>query len=404
MRVAILMYLVGCVSCMEGQEFSEIQPLKSTQRYQVLAVEPPMVFHGVMALKGNDGNWPYIMMQTVNDTYYTDINASYSSDDGITNDRTKLMGLGLSLKFYTDLKDNQDLRLEKSSVTLRVEGNRLFEDRYYGVYEKEVTTVKMLDGNCLECHFTVNEGLKCRINCYLNEPGEFKTVWHDRENPIVELTHLLHDGIYAMTKSGQLLHINRYRDQKGLQPKRLHNDITFVRNTQGRYFINAPSNLTCMKTKERDIYCAEKSALANGSKIYGLTSQTQPLLAKVDQPSFDVEEVAFGGRHYCFLAANGDVWCKGDNSCGQITGRHDKKQFIEKLERVEILDNKAKQLFAHASGTCALLIDGRVQCFGLGASVKRTRILDDEAYRSSFSWVEGFRPWRVCEGGAEYGL
>lgn len=128
------------------------------------------------------------------------------------------------------------------------------------------------------------------------------------------------------------------------------------------------------------------------------------MLSKVETPSFDVVEVAFGGRHFCFLSTEGEVWCKGDNACGQITGRHDGKQNIDKLEKIDFLKNKAHQIFAHAAGTCALLIDGTVQCWGLGASVIRTRILPDSVYKRSLSWVHGFRPWRVCEGGALNGL
>src|SRR5690606_19790883 len=132
------------------------------------------------------------------------------------------------------------------------------------------------------------------------------------------MTSLVYDGLYAMTMSGKLLHITT--NESGVAPpKVLHGNIKFLPNRHGRYFINTASHNACMKTDKREIYCEEISALQPGPKIGELTNFNQPLLSIVETSPFDVDEVAFGGRHFCFLSTDGEVWCKGDNGCGQIT-------------------------------------------------------------------------------------
>lgn len=122
------------------------------------------------------------------------------------------------------------------------------------------------------------------------------------------------------------------------------------------------------------------------------------------QPNFRADEIAFSSRHTCILSDLGEVWCMGDNSCGQITGRHDGIQHTKDLLKADFLAGPTKQLFAYPGGTCALLIDGGLQCFGLGASVLRKRLRPDEDYIRSYSWVHGFRPENICLGGAENGV
>lgn len=367
----------------------------SGPRYQVRLVEPPIVFEGASAMMGSDGNWPFIAVLTTNNTVYADLNAYHTINDGGAQPK---MGLGPTFKFKALPEKNDLSPLRKCSVKVHAQENQLLEDRYYGVPAQARDYVP-IDKDCIDCNLSVSEGLKCRVKCWNDEGGTFKTVWHSSD-PIVEMSRLTYSGLYAVTKSGQLLFIER--DKKdALLPKVLHENLTFLPNRQGRFFVNASSIYACMKTDHREIYCA---GIKPGSHAYGLTNHNHPMLSKIEMTSFDVEEVAFGGRHFCLLSEDGDVWCKGENGCGQITGRHDGRQTIDKLERVDFLKNKAQQLFAHAGGTCALLIDGKVQCWGLGASVVRTRLLSDSVYNRSLSWLHGFRPWRICEGGAENGL
>lgn len=314
------------------------------------------------------------------------------------------MGLGLTFKFKVLPKKNDNpVLFEKSSVHVYAQQQKLIEDRYYGLSDQVRDSVE-IDNGGINCNLSVESGLKCRVpSSSGNDARPFKTMWSSSDDPIIEMTHLAYNGLYALTKSGQLLFIAQWKGEV-VPPKRLHEDLKFLPNRNGRYFINARSMKACLKTDEREIYCAEASALEHDSQIYGLINHNQPLLSRIEKSTFDVDEVAFGGRHFCFLSSEGEVWCKGDNGCGQITGRHDGKQVFDKLERIDFLKNKAQQVFAHAGGTCALLIDGSVQCWGLGASVIRTRILPDASYHHSFSWAHGFRPWRVCEGGAEKGI
>lgn len=193
-----------------------------------------------------------------------------------------------------------------------------------------------------------------------------------------------------MTNSGKLLNIGRER-QKIAPIKVIDEHEKFIKNNKGRCFINANSNSACLQSKELDIHC----------EIFDTRAGLERLKVK---PNFRTEEVAFSNRHTCLLSDTGDVWCNGDNSCGQITGRHDGVQRFEELHKVDFLLGPAKQLFAYPGGTCALLKDGRVQCFGLGASVIRKRLLPDEIYSHSFAWYRGFRPENICLGGAESGI
>lgn len=75
-----------------------------------------------------------------------------------------------------------------------------------------------------------------------------------------------------------------------------------------------------------------------------------------------VEQMALGAYHSCLRTFEGDVYCWGANYDGQI-GATGAETPTMKPTRVE-LDGKATFLAAGTGHNCAVLADGRVQCWG----------------------------------------
>jgi len=75
-----------------------------------------------------------------------------------------------------------------------------------------------------------------------------------------------------------------------------------------------------------------------------------------------------GRAHTCALDANGDVRCWGDNSSGQlgIGSVEDVGDDDVPLDAVP-LDGDAVAIAAGGDHTCAILVSGRLQCWGAGA-------------------------------------
>ncbi len=407
MRIVSYFLLLTWLSCASDSKLHQ-ENIRGTHdlvpRYAVQSVEPPIVFEGAIAFSGSDGNWPFIQMQTRDNLLYTDNNASHNLTVSVDGEAPKKMGLGISQGFHAERLEGNVPWLEKGSLTWNIVGTHLKENRYYSAPDNITEKILIRNKDILECFISLSQGLQCRVHYdNSNTKNPLTTVWNNEEDPVIEITNRSYPGMYAVTKSARLLYFKRFKT-KIVALKILHSDLSFVPNSQGRYFINSPSNDVCMKTDKGKIYCSEDSALSPGPKTSEHKNPVHPMLLEIAHPSFEVEEVAFGGRHFCFLSSEGELWCKGDNGCGQVTGRHDGKQIVDDFLKINFLANKVKQVFAHASGTCALLIDERVQCYGLGASVIRKRIQNDRFYIDSFSWGNGFRPRQVCMGGAEYGI
>lgn len=72
-------------------------------------------------------------------------------------------------------------------------------------------------------------------------------------------------------------------------------------------------------------------------------------------------QVASGGKHTCALLDNGEVWCWGDNSDGQLGN----STFTGSSSPVQTTGiTTATSLSAGANHTCALLADGSLRCWG----------------------------------------
>ncbi|HXW60879.1 MAG TPA: RCC1 domain-containing protein, partial [Myxococcota bacterium] len=341
--------------------------------------------------KGIPAQWPSMLLLSKTGEIHKDDN--YGVIDDYTMRESRL-GLGPSF-IFNRLVDSQEIaktKIRKGSIKVIYNNDQLSEDSYYQAKNNFSDSLNISHSrDIFSCELSQRNGLQCTVKCSPETADECQTItsWHDVQDPIVEIHNTSYPGLYAMTKKGKLLHITRQK-QEVSKAEVLHEDIKFRSNKSGRFFINSNSDSACIQSEELDIYC----------DIHDST----PRLGKLKyRPEFFVEEVSFTTRHNCLLSDKGEVWCNGDNSCGQITGRHDDIQHFKSLQKVEVLA-PAKQIFTYAGGTCALLNDGRLQCFGLGASVLRKRLLNEDKYSRSFAWHHGFRPHKICAGGAENGI
>lgn len=394
MLILLLVFFIS--SCgLDNSKIDIFLKQREKKRYNVYFIKPPIVFSDAMAIDFNGGSPPILWISD---------NKKKLFESGPVNESKyyDFPGLGLDQEIF-ESKKSIDEYINKSSMIWEQDGDNLVIDYYYeNPLEKKTTA--FLHHLYTDCRYQIADGFSCRRGeDRPRPPGKWFTIWHDLKDPVVEMSTGSYYGIYAITKGGKLIAVEK-EDFGEVIYAFLHDDLKFIKNSENRYFINAPSNYLCMQTADKTVYCSEQNVLEYGSGQYGVVNNKYPMLAKVATLDFFVKEVAFGGRHFCFLAENRDVWCQGDNGCGQITGRHDEEQIIKKPRKINFLDNKVRSITAHAAGNCALLVDGRVQCWGLGASVIREKLLEDKAYSKSFSWFHGYRPWQICLGGAENGI
>ena len=79
-----------------------------------------------------------------------------------------------------------------------------------------------------------------------------------------------------------------------------------------------------------------------------------------------MRQIAAGNAHSCFISAEGDVWCSGKNSFGQLgNGQSGRGLHQDGFERVLGLPDGRKRLALGYDVSCALTVDdGRVWCWG----------------------------------------
>ncbi len=394
----LLLILILAICGCEQKELKEVikdqKKQELSKRYSVTLVDPPIIFNDVVLMNGQMDQWPSLFVQKKNGDIYIDDNVNDVPE------RKLKLGLGPSFKFHK-LDNTQDENKEwfdKGSIRV------LYEDNYVKAELNPLMTKDFSSSlsikypkDIIDCNITQKEGLSCQVDCTgIRKPNcPVKKVWHDEKNSIIEVNTNSYPGIYAITKNGTLIHFEREFSRIS-ETQIINKNIKFRKNSDERYFLNAYSDDICMQSDDLDIYCS--------NEFYESFNSVKPNLEKVIHLDFKVEQVSFSAFHYCFLSDSGEVFCMGDNSCGQITGRHDQERIFKKPEKIDFLQDLAKKIFVYQGGTCALLVNGNVQCFGLGASVIRSRLLPEEKYWYSYSWLHGFRPWQICGGGAENGV
>ncbi len=405
----LILFLSGCESDKSLVEITKQQlftphkvsikdPPKITKRYQLTQLDPPIFLEKAMAIANNPSEYPSIFILQENGDIY--------SGEDIYNlaERDKKVGLGPSFEFRQlagDKNKNQEW-FKQGSIRIFYANNAVKSEQNYALKEEYSPRVNFYCYNeSLECNVSVQEGLLCRVQCNKDSHHDcpMKSIWSVREDPAVEINFSSKTGVYGITQNGRLFHFRR-DGAKVSEALEINSNLKFRKNLKGNYFLNVNRDALCMQSDELDIYCAEPSPLHRGTRPTPL----KPTLEKIVHLDFKVEQIAFSALHQCFLLETGDVYCIGENGCGQITGRHDQEKKFEKPKKVDFLQHPAKAISVYPGGTCVILVNGQVQCFGLGASVIRKRLLPDEEYRHIFSISDGFQAWEFCMGGAENGI
>jgi alpha-tubulin suppressor-like RCC1 family protein len=80
-------------------------------------------------------------------------------------------------------------------------------------------------------------------------------------------------------------------------------------------------------------------------------------------------QVAAGGNHTCLLNSEGLVWCWGQNLSGQLGRGFESLRELQPAEPVTLPSpGRAKAITSGIDHTCALLVDGKVSCWGSNSS------------------------------------
>lgn len=127
--------------------------------------------------------------------------------------------------------------------------------------------------------------------------------------------------------------------------------------------VEAGSTFACALTEEGGVGCwgTLSAGLGNGTHTTSLTPVAVTGLTE------RVEEVSLGTAHACVRTATGAVWCWGDNRYGQLGDGTPSASGVPAA--VAGLDgsteaSSAVAISAGSTGTCAVLEDGRVWCWG----------------------------------------
>lgn len=400
----LLLAILLMASCINTLPVEKSRKSENRMRYSVSLRDPPIVTEGAIAIAGNPDQWPELIYLSKNGEIYEGDHLRAFSEDSLGK-RNRWLGLGPTFLFNkVDEKEAENQSwFTKGSMILSYQNGLVARD-YNDLFKESPSDAIEIDD--LRDLMTCRLSAKSRLSCYVpdsnndNAKTHEKILWQDEKNPIVELTTNSYPGVYFFSEDGSLWHFERELSRVG-DIAQVNPGMRFLKNRRGRHFIQATHNDLCVQRDNLAIYCSEHNELG---ALVAPGDNGGPELKKILDFDFKVDEVAYSGHHACFLTENSDVFCKGTNFCGQITGRHDQERYFATPKKIDVLVGKAVQLFTYAGGTCALLDDGRVQCLGLGASVMRKKVLPINEYAYSFSWVRGFRPNNICVGGAEYGL
>jgi alpha-tubulin suppressor-like RCC1 family protein len=137
--------------------------------------------------------------------------------------------------------------------------------------------------------------------------------------------------------------------------------VPFLDGLASPVALTAGFNFTCALLVDGTAYCW---GLNNEGQL-GLGSVTSPGEGTV--PGTGFTSLATGEYHACALV-NGGLLCWGSSSFGQL-GRGDTTPY-RAPEPVPAIMSGARDVRAGASFTCALLVDGGVDCWGLNSSLQ----------------------------------
>ncbi len=137
--------------------------------------------------------------------------------------------------------------------------------------------------------------------------------------------------------------------------------MTVGAQAAGAIDISAGLNTTCAITGDGDVFCW-------GANLQGQLGNGDSSVEYADTPSLTLlpgqvtaKQVSVGGQHSCAVTTDGDLYCWGNNSVGQLgTGSVSGSQF----RPVKAGISNVKQVSAGGFYTCAVTNSGEAYCWG----------------------------------------
>jgi alpha-tubulin suppressor-like RCC1 family protein len=138
-------------------------------------------------------------------------------------------------------------------------------------------------------------------------------------------------------------------------------------------WITAGDRHTCALLTSRELLCWGSNSLGQAGQPFTMS----PILTPAEVPSFaDIESVLGSGARTCAIKDNGETWCFGDGTSGQLgigaSGTVACNEFATSCTDVprQVLTEQAGggeavQLAGGYSFGCVRFLDGRVACWGL---------------------------------------
>jgi len=126
---------------------------------------------------------------------------------------------------------------------------------------------------------------------------------------------------------------------------------------------------TCARTDNGEVYCWGNNATGNLGD--GTAATVRPIAGRVDGiGNGPVRQISAGADHTCAISAERDVWCWGGNLAGQLGGIPADLGLIRRTPgkvtyfRMEETAPKFVSVSAGNSHTCALDTNGQIWCWG----------------------------------------
>ena len=322
----LMLVIILMASCTKTPPSGKSEKSERPQRYEVSLRDPPMVAIDAVAIAGNHAQWPSLVYLRKNGEIFKDDHIRAFKEDS-REKREQSLGLGPSFIFNkADEKEEKSQHwFTKQSMQLTYQSGQIMRD-YNDLAKKGPSDTVAIDDirDLMECRLSATSEFACYVPDSNNDNAKTpeKILWQDEQNPIVEISTTSYPGVYFFSQDGSLWYFNRERTEVS-DLARANAGMRFLKNHHGRYFIQSRRNEVCLQRDNLAIYCYEHNELGS---FVGDGSEGGPDLKKIIDLDFKVDEVAYSGHHACFLAESGELFCKGSNTCGQITGRHDQEQ------------------------------------------------------------------------------
>jgi alpha-tubulin suppressor-like RCC1 family protein len=174
---------------------------------------------------------------------------------------------------------------------------------------------------------------------------------------------------WGQNSSGQLgvasFSATAHGDEAGEEPGVANTYVTRPSEALTITQMSIGSSHACAILSDGDLYCWGSNV--NGQLGVGDNISTDSMSTPVDLGDVEVIDVAAGGNHTCALLTNGDVWCWGLDSSGELGDGANDPQNAPTVA-VDFADVAATKIVTGLAHSCALLESNAVYCWGDNSS------------------------------------